>query len=142
MNDAALIQEALALVHRRKVGSTEMGQVAAALITDGGNVYRGVCIDTSSSMGFCAEHSAVAAMVTAGESVIERVVAVWKDDEGQGHIVPPCGRCREFMFQIDERNLDARVVLGTERVEPLRDLLPYADVDWPTTDRVRDAPER
>jgi cytidine deaminase len=134
MDDAALIQEALALVHRRKVGSTEMGQVAAALITDRGNVYRGVCIDTSSSMGFCAEHSAIAAMVTAGESVIERVVAVWKDEEGRGHIVPPRGRCREFMFQIDEQNLDARVVLGTERVEPLRDLLPYADVDWPTTE--------
>ncbi len=141
MDDATLIQEALALVRRRKMGSTEMGQVAAALISDGGNVYRGVCIDTSSSMGFCAEHSAIAAMVTAGESVIERVVAVWKDDEGRGHIVPPCGRCREFMFQIDERNLDTQVVLGIGRVEPLRGLLPYADVDWPTTDRVGDATE-
>jgi len=91
-------------------------------------------------MGFCAEHSAIGAMVTAGESVIERV-AVWKDDDGRGYIVPPCGRCREFMFQIDEPNLDAHVILGTEHVEPLRALLPYADVDWPMTDRVPDAPE-
>ena len=38
MDDATFIQQALVVVRRRKVGSTEMGQVAAALITDGGNV--------------------------------------------------------------------------------------------------------
>ena len=34
--------------------SAEAGSVAAALVTDKGNVYRGVCIDTPCSMGFCA----------------------------------------------------------------------------------------
>ena len=46
--------------------SASAGSVAAALLTDQGNVYRGVCIDTPCSMGFCAEHAAIAAMVTAG----------------------------------------------------------------------------
>lgn len=59
--------------------SAEAGSVAAALVTDKGNVYRGVCIDTPCSMGFCAEHAAIAAMVTAGESRIERIVAVCAD---------------------------------------------------------------
>ena len=45
--------------------SAEAGSVAAALLTDKGNVYIGVCIDTPCSMGFCAEHAAAAAMVAA-----------------------------------------------------------------------------
>ena len=36
--------------------SASAGSVAAALLTDKGNVYTGVCIDTPCSMGFCAEH--------------------------------------------------------------------------------------
>ena len=63
------------------------GSVAAALVTDKGNVYRGVCIDVPCSMGFCAEHAAIAAMITAGESRIEKIVAVCA---GVG-IVAPCG---------------------------------------------------
>jgi cytidine deaminase len=56
-------------------------------------------------MGFCAEHSAIAAMVTHGEHIIKKIVAVDKD----GMPIPPCGRCREFMNQIHEENLDAEV---------------------------------
>lgn len=95
----------------------------AAILTEAGNVYVGVCIDTACSMGFCAEHAAAAAMITAGEQHIEKLVAVGRD----GRILPPCGRCREFLSQLDENNADARVLVreGTELL--LRDLLPY---DW------------
>ncbi|MCU9602113.1 hypothetical protein OEV75_13000 [Caldibacillus kokeshiiformis] len=48
------------------------------------------------SIGFCAEHSAITAMVTAGERKIAKIVAVYED----GSILPPCGRCREFISQI------------------------------------------
>ena len=30
------------------------GSVAAAILTEAGNVYRGVCIDVPCSIGFCA----------------------------------------------------------------------------------------
>ncbi len=46
--------------------SAAAGSVAAALFAGDGKVYRGVCIDMPCGMGFCAEHSAAAAMVTAG----------------------------------------------------------------------------
>ena len=46
-------------------------------------------------MGFCAEHAAIAAMITAGENRITKVIAVYED----GTIIPPCGRCREFICQ-------------------------------------------
>ena len=96
------------------------GSVAAALISDRGNIYKGVCIDVPCSMGFCAEHAAIAAMITAGESRIEKIVAVC-DEIG---IVAPCGRCREFMYQINEENLKTEVLLSGGSLL-LEELLPH-----------------
>lgn len=95
------------------------GSVAAALITVQGNVYKGVCIDTPCSMGFCAEHAAIAAMITAGESRIERIVAV----STSVGIVPPCGRCREFIYQINHDNLKCQIALK-DKIVTLDSLLP------------------
>ena len=98
------------------------GAVAAALLTDQRSVYTGVCIDTPCSMGFCAEHAAVAAMITAGENRITKLVAV---TEG-GKIVAPCGRCREFICQIHDDNgkcevlLDGGIIMTMEILLPLR----------------------
>ena len=105
---------------RRLSDSSEAGSVAAALLTDRGNVYTGVCIDTTSSMGFCAEHAAAAAMITAGESRIVRMAA-WCDGVG---LVAPCGRCREFLYQINHENLSCEVMLGSGIVT-LDELLPH-----------------
>lgn len=98
-------------------------------MSEAGHLYGGVCIDTGSGTGFCAEHAAIASMVTAGEYRIIRVVAVWRADDGRLFVLPPCGRCREFIKQIDPTNLDAQVILGRERRIALRDLLPWTD--WP-----------
>jgi bacterioferritin-associated ferredoxin len=72
-------------------------------------------------------------MITAGEYEIEKIVAVWRNAEGALFVGAPCGRCREFMRQIDERNLDAAVVLGMERTVKLRELLPnHEENSYPT----------
>ena len=68
-------------------------------------------------------------MVTAGEGRIEAIVAVWKDDAGAVVILPPCGRCREFIRQVDDGNLEAGVILSRDRVVKLRELLPFHE--WP-----------
>lgn len=61
MEFTKLYQKAVEVLNPRQVSeSLEAGGVAAALVTDKGNVYRGVCIDTACSLGFCAEHAAVA----------------------------------------------------------------------------------
>lgn len=101
--------------------SSEAGSVAAAILTDKGNVYKGVCIDTPCSMGFCAEHAAAAAMITAGESRIVKLVAYCV---GVG-VVPPCGRCREFLYQINNENLACEVMVGDGKTVTLDELLPY-----------------
>lgn len=128
--NAELIRAAEDVLHSKRVGDRLFGDVAAALITQAGNRYRGVCIDTPSGTGFCAEHSAIAAMVTAGEYEIARIVAVWRDDAGRLHVLPPCGRCRELIRQVDPANLDTEVVLGLDRSVPLRALLPAWE--WPS----------
>jgi cytidine deaminase len=127
-----LIKAASTVLRPHWVGDRLFGDVAATLITEAGHRFNGVCIDTGSGTGFCAEHAAIAAMVTAGEYRIATIVAVWRDDQGQLRVLPPCGRCREFIRQIDPANLDTTVVLGSARSAPLRDLLP--EHEWPAAE--------
>ena len=123
-----LYKKAYSVLNPRKLSEdAEAGGVGAALLTDNGNVYVGVCIDTACSMGFCAEHAAAAAMVTAGESRVVKMIAVGWD----GHIMPPCGRCREFISQLHDENPDAEVMVKKDVVLTLRELLPY---DWRRTE--------
>jgi len=117
-----LYKKAKSVINPRKLSEdTEAGSVGAAILTESGNVYTGACIDTPSSMGFCAEHAAAAAMVTAGESRVLRMIAVGRD----GRIMPPCGRCREFTSQLHNDNLNTEVMVGEGVIVTIRELLPY-----------------
>lgn len=100
----------------------EAGGVAAALLTKKGTVYVGVCIDTASSLGMCAERNAIANMLTNGESQIEKIVAVLSD----GSVVAPCGVCRESMMQLAKDSGEIEVLLDYEerKVSKLKELLP------------------
>lgn len=119
-----LYKIAKSVANPRKLSEyADAGGVGAAILTDKGNVYTGVCIDTACSMGFCAEHAAVAAMITAGESRVLKMIAVGY----KGNIMPPCGRCREFISQMHENNLDTEVMVKEDVVVTMRELLPY---DW------------
>lgn len=131
---AVLIDSAAAALRPHRVGDRLFGDVASTLVTDAGRYFTGVCIDTGSGTGFCAEHAAIAAMVTAGEYRIAAIVAVWRDETGQLYVLPPCGRCREFVRQIDPANLGTMVVLGGDRTAPLRELLP--EHAWPEPEPV------
>lgn len=121
-----LIEKAKSVVNPYKLGDYMIGDVGCALVTDKGNVYLGVCIDVGSGMGFCAEHSAIAAMVTAGEYRIQKIVAVWQDEDGT-YVLSPCGRCREFIRQIHEDNVETEVILDSDKAVRLVELLPYHD---------------
>ena len=116
-----LIKKALSVTKSRKIkhGYT-VGDVGCALISSKGNIYLGVCIDATSGIGFCAEHSAIAAMVTNGELKIKKIVAVLEN----GKILSPCGRCREFMNQIHKENRNTEVIIGKNKTVKLKDLLP------------------
>lgn len=122
MTNEELIQKAKAIIKPKKQrNGFSIADCGTALLTDKGNIYLGVSIDTPSSMGFCSEHAAIAAMVTAGEYKIKKIVAVLED----GTILPPCGRCREFIYQISKDNLETEVIVADNKVVKLKDLLPY-----------------
>jgi len=127
MTNEKLIKLAASVVKHRKFGSTSVGDVGCALFSGKGKIYTGVCIDTMSSMGFCAEHNAIGSMITAGEFKIKKIVAVWKDKKGKVYILHPCGRCREFMRQINKKNMETEVILSKDRIVKLKELLPYHD---------------
>ena len=119
-----LYEKAKSVLNPRRLSElAEAGGVGAAIPSESGRVYTGVCVDTGSSMGFCAEHAAAAAMITAGESRVSKMVAVGWD----GRIMPPCGRCREFISQLHDNNPEAQVLVGEGVILTLRELLPH---DW------------
>lgn len=129
MDHSALIARASALLRPHEAGGRLFGDVGAVVVSESGRVYDGVCVDTA-SWGLCAERSAMAAMITAGEYRIRTVVAVWRDPSTQAlHVLPPCGVCREFMRQVDAANLAAEVVLGRDSSQTLATLLPHHA--WP-----------
>lgn len=120
MDFQALYAAAVEVLAPRRVSEDiEAGGVAAALVTDKGNIYRGVCIDTACSLGFCAEHAAVAAMLTAGENRVAAIVAVGWDKK----VMPPCGRCRELLMQLG--NPDAQVFVAADTAVAVKELLPW-----------------
>jgi len=102
----------------------DAGGVAAAILSKGGNIYVGVCIDTCSSLGMCAERNAIASMITHGEHEIDKVVAVMSD----GRVGSPCGACREFMMQLSPNSRDIEILVerDTYSTVTLGELMP----DW------------
>ena len=123
-----LYQAAKAVLNPRKLSEfADAGGVGAALLSESGRVYTGVCIDTACSMGFCAEHAAAAAMITAGENRVLKMVAVGTD----GRVMPPCGRCREFISQLHDDNIHTEVMVRQGVIVSLQELLPY---DWRKTE--------
>lgn len=119
---AELCLRAAAVLNPQDLGGFFVGDVACALQAEDGAIWTGTCV--GGRLGICAEQSAVSAMVSAGPPVIRTIVAVWRDDEGDLFVLPPCGRCREFLRMMSQRNLDATVVLGPDHAVALRDLLP------------------
>jgi cytidine deaminase len=119
----ALVAQARALVGEFALTKPSLtaAAVGAALETAGGKIYTGINLDLACGIGFCAEHSAVAEMLKARETVVKRIVAV-----NEERIVAPCGRCREMLVQVDPRNLDCEVLLPEGASASLRDLLPNA----------------
>lgn len=101
------------------------GSVGAALLTKAGNVYTGVCMDTACSLGFCAEHAAVANMLKHHESEIVMLVAV----NETGKMGTPCGRCRELIAQVNKKNMDTMIIMNLDETIMLRELLPHYWVD-------------
>lgn len=101
----------------------DAGGVAAAVLSSSGKIYTGVCIDTCSTLGICAERNAIFNMITNGESEICKVLAIMPN----GKTGAPCGACRELMVQLmPEKYKNIEIMLDYEsgRVIKLGELTP------------------
>ncbi len=124
--DQELIDMARSLVKPRTLSrNVEAGKVGSAIITKDGSFYTGINIESDCDLGACAEHVAIGAMITAGEQDIETIVAVNKD----GKVITPCGRCREYIYQVSGKNNKTRVLLRHGEVMTIEELLP---IHWKT----------
>ena len=88
---------AKAVFNERRISDyVTCGEVAAAVLSKSGKIYTGVCIDTCSTLGICAERNAIFNMITNGEAEIDKVLCILPD----GSSGAPCGACRELMVQL------------------------------------------
>lgn len=126
-----LYEKANAVRNPRDVsGLISAGAVGAAILTKNHHIYTGVCIDTASTLGMCAERNAIANMITNGESKIIKLVCV----DSKGKIGSPCGACREYLMQLNKNSKNIEILkkeLTKETIE-LKELIP----DWWAYDRV------
>ena len=119
-----MLEAAKAVQNDRKVSDyVEAGCVAAAIRSASGRIYTGVCVDTASTLGICAERNAIFQMLTAGENRLERVAAVMPN----GKCGAPCGACRELMVQLmPDAYRDVQILMDAEtgRTVTLGELTP------------------
>ena len=99
------------------------GGVAAAIEASSGKIYTGVCVDTSCTLGICAERNAIFNMITNGDNEIKRVIAIMSD----GKTGAPCGACRELMTQLmpkSYQHVEIMLDYKKEKVFTLGELTP------------------
>lgn len=117
---------AKAVLDARRVSEyVTCGEVAAAVRSKSGRIYTGICVDTCSTLGICAERSAIFAMLTAGEQEIDKVLAILPD----GSSGAPCGACRELMVQLmPDSYKDIEIMMNMETGKTVR--LGEITPDW------------
>jgi cytidine deaminase len=97
--------------------------VGAAVRAGSGRVYAGCNVENAAyPQGWCAETSAIAAMVTAGEQEIVEILTVANGDE----LATSCGGCRQKIreFAAPDALIHAAGPEGVRRTFTLDELLP------------------
>ncbi len=97
--------------------------MSAAILSASGRIYTGVCIDTCSTLGICAERNAIFNMITNGENEIDKVLAIMPDGKNGA----PCGACRELMVQLmpdSYKDIEIMLDYETRKIVKLGDITP------------------
>lgn len=99
--------------------------VAAALLSEKGNIYTGLHVGTTQpSVATCAEIIAIGQALMAEKDIQIALIVAVRDEEG--YIISPCGKCREY---IADYGKNAQVIVPEENekgyeVVSIHDLLP------------------
>lgn len=128
MEDRELIRAAIE-ARRRAYTPYSHYQVGAALLTEGGKLYRGCNIENAAfSPTCCAERTAFFKAVSEGETRFS-AIAIVAGPEGELLTPPtPCGVCRQVMMEFcDPETFRILLAQGPEDYQSftLRELLPF-----------------
>ena len=120
-----MYKAAKAVFNARRISDyVTCGEVSAAVLSKSGRIYVGVCVDTCSTLGICAERNAIFNMITSGETEIDKVLCIMPDGSIGG---APCGACRELMVQLmpgKYQNVEIMLDYNAERTTTLGELTP------------------
>lgn len=100
-------------------------RVGAALVSKSGKIYTGCNIENSSySLTCCAERVAIFKAISEGETQFKSITIVGDAPE----YTPPCGACRQVMFELGGPKLTVNLVHANGKVKTMtsEELLPGA----------------
>jgi homotetrameric cytidine deaminase len=121
LDGPALLLDAAEAAMRNAYAPHSSFKVGAAVRTPSGAVYSGANVENASyPQGWCAEPSAIGAMIAAGETEIAAVAVV----ADQMDVCPPCGGCRQKLAEFAQP--DTPVYLGRSTTTTMGELLPLA----------------
>ena len=122
--DKELIEKAKVLVGKKKVSGGVVKEVCSALLTNDNKIFTGVSLDLWCGIGFCAEHSAIANMISHSyETEIKTIVACTNSKTNS--IIYTCGRCREMIELVNKTNRNnTEVIISKNKKVKLKELLP------------------
>ena len=111
-------------------------KVGAALLTNGGKVYKGCNIENSAFTGTsCAERTAFFKAISDGETKFDKIAVVGGDEkQGIKDFCMPCGVCRQVMSEFCDPDKFIIICAKSEqeyKENTLRQLLP--DVNYIAT---------
>jgi len=120
ISNKQLFEQAKKLSKQRQITPEgSLGYAATALVTEKNKIYTGISFSGVCGLGFCAEVGAILEMLKNNETKIKKIITVSNDSK----LMPPCGRCRELMFQINRKNLNTEIILK-DKIIKLKNLLP------------------
>ncbi len=118
--DVQLIEAAQSIIALRS--KADAHEVGAALRTRSGKIFAAVNVKANvGRVSICAEAVAIGMAASAGDTDIERIVAV----DQKGRVISPCGMCREM---ISDYAPQAEVIVAGDdgpQIFNVRDLLPH-----------------
>ena len=83
-----MYQAAKAVQNGRELSDdVSAGGVSAAVLSASGKIYVGVCVDTCSALGICAERNALFHMITNGEQEIKKCLPLCQMENSVLHAV-------------------------------------------------------
>ena len=95
-------------------------RVGAAALVDDGRVVSGCNVENAAyGVTLCAECGLISDLVAGGGGRLVDFTCV----NGEGHVITPCGRCRQLLFEHGGRGLLMETPAG---VVTLADMLPQA----------------